>query len=308
DNRVSTVYYQVQDKLNELDGVSVLYSLTTLVNYSDSKAKPSHILAHENDIFVFDRGTQHIYRYVLNDAGTGIRPFANDGSILNSGDKPVPDQRAVGELVDIAWADPGGNLQTGILVTVDGAGLVATFDPAENKWRAIQVEARVWSPPNLIGTFSGNLYAVAPQKNQILRFVPTLAGYTQVPTNYFSANVDLTRVVNMAIDADVWLVRNDGSLTRYRTGSPAAFNMSDNAPANIVAVFTSLTTNSVYVADGANQRLVQFDKNGRFQRQIKPATQQAKAFNGLVSLYVDELKSKIYLLNGTGAYMANLPK
>ena len=62
------------------------------------------------------------------------------------------------------------------------------------------------------------------------------------------------------------------------------------------------------VADGANQRLVQFDKNGRFQRQIKPATQQAKAFNGLVSLYVDELKSKIYLLNGTGAYMANLPK
>lgn len=308
DNRISTVYYQVQDKLNELDGVSVLYSLTTLVNYSDSKAKPSHILAHENDIFVFDRGTQHIYRYVLNDAGTGIRPFANDGSILNSGDKPVPDQRAVGELVDIAWADPGGNLQTGILVTVDGAGLVATFDPAENKWRATQVEARVWSPPNLIGTFSGNLYAVAPQKNQILRFVPTLAGYTQVPTNYFSANVDLTRVVNMAIDADVWLVRNDGSLTRYRTGSPAAFNMSDNAPANIVAVFTSLTTNSVYVADGANQRLVQFDKNGRFQRQIKPATQQAKAFNGLVSLYVDELKSKIYLLNGTGAYMANLPK
>lgn len=310
DPRVATVYYQIQDKKNELDGIVVLYSLAPIQQYADPNAKPVRLLAHENDLFVLDRGAQRIYHYTLNDAGTGIKPVSGDGSILKTGDTIGTDQRAVGDLLDIAWADPGGNLQTGVLVAVDNAGLVMTFDPSGSKWAAIQVDARVWSAPTLIGTFSGNLYTVAPTKNQILRFVPTLSGYTQAPTNYFpqGANVDLTRVVNLAIDADVWLLRNDGTIARYRTGAPIAFNLSDNAPSNAIALFTSLTTNSVYIADGAGQRLLQFDKNGKFQRQFKPTTQQAKALDNLVSLFVDELKSKIYFISANTAYIANLPK
>ncbi len=308
DNRVATLYYQIQDKKNELDGIVVLYSFTAIRNYNDPNAKLARLIVRENDIFVFDRGIQRIYRYTLNDAGTGIKTVSGDGSILKTGDHLG--ERTVGDLVDMAWADPGGNLQIGKLIAVDTAGTVMTYELGEAKWEAIAVEPRVWSPPTVVGTFSGNLYVVAPQKNQILRFVPTLAGYTQAPTNYFppGTNVDLTRVVNLAIDADVWLLRDDGKIARYRTGSAATFNMGENTPTNAVALFTSLTTNSVYIADSATQRLLQFDKNGKFQRQLKPPTQDAKAFETVASLFVDELKSKIYFISANTAYMANLPK
>jgi hypothetical protein len=66
---------------------------------------------------------------------------------------------------------------------------------------------------------------------------------------------------------------------------------------------TGATARGVYVADPNNQRIVVFDKEGRFQRQLV-----SESFSGLTALAVDEALGKFWFIAGKKLYWAPLPK
>lgn len=308
--KTSVLYYDIQDQLNLANGIAVIFVMPTIARYTDAGANPRRIVAHDNDVFVLDRGTQRVYRYVVNEIGTEAKA-SGDGVFVKTGDKIG--ERTLGELVDMAWVEPGGNLQTGSLLVVDSAGTLALFDPTDlKKPSAAAADTRNWGADLRAATYSGNLYLLAPTRNQIYRYVPSATGYTLPANNYFAANAgqDLAGAVDMAIDGDIWVLKPDGVVLRFRGGAPSPFAVSglDGALANPNGLFTALNANSLYLADNGNARVLQFDKTGKFQRQFKPAAQDANTFGALQSLFVDELKRRLYLLSGNTAYMANLPR
>jgi len=63
----------------------------------------------------------------------------------------------------------------------------------------------------------------------------------------------------------------------------------------------------VYVVDAANKRIVQFSKEGVFQRQFRYAGFDG-AFDSLKNVFVDEERSVMYITSGDKLYLARIPR
>ena len=131
---------------------------------------------------------------------------------------------------------------------------------------------------------------------------------------YFAPGVtppDLSMAVDLAIDGDVWIIRNDGSASRYNQGRPSDISLAglDTPIAKPSAIFTSEKVSNLYIADAGNQRIVQFDKGtGRFTRQFKPRGQDRDAFKALQVLAVDEANRRFFFVSEGKAYIATIPQ
>jgi len=72
------------------------------------------------------------------------------------------------------------------------------------------------------------------------------------------------------------------------------------------AIFTSADVKSIYVADAAGERIVQFSKEGRYERQLRCRAGQG-TMKDLRDILVDEARGKIYFLAGNVLREANWP-
>ncbi len=301
-------YYNAQDEYEKFNGIAVLFYLPKFATFADSKANPSRMVSHWPDIFVLDRGTQRVYRYVVNDAGSGATPApsASDGTILKAGD--TLGGRTVGELIDIVWLDSGR------LLAVDRAGVFWQYEPLKGNWTPRPVnDASTWVRVGLASSYLNNIYLLDRSRNQILKYAPGNEGAWSSSVTYFApeVKVDLSNAADMAIDGDVWVLRADGSIWRFTAGKLADFTPRDlDTP---VGKSTSLAASQalvgLYVADAANQRIVQLDKvTGKFVRQFRPRGQDRDAFNALKTMAVDETNKKFFFISGNQAYLATIPQ
>ena len=314
DPRVSNAYYSAQDSLDALSGVSVIYSLPTFATFADPKSKLTRIVARGSDVFILDRGLQRVYRYAVNEAGSGAAPASSDGIILKFGDRI--DNRTVGDLFDVLWLDAGR------LAALDRSGAYYQYDPAKQSdpakpvWSARVVnDPAAWGRATMAATYANNLYLVDSPRNQILKYVtPSAEVVWTSAVTYFAPGVtppDLSTAADLAIDGDVWIVRSDGSVSRYNQGRPndLTFTGLDAPISKPVAIFTSEKVSSVYLADAGNQRIVQFDKvTGRFTRQFKPRGLDRDAFKALQVLAVDEPSKRFLFVSAGKAYLATIPQ
>ncbi len=53
----------------------MLSSVVKFATFTDAESNPAGVVIRWPDIFVLDRGTQQVYRYKANDAGSNAAPF-----------------------------------------------------------------------------------------------------------------------------------------------------------------------------------------------------------------------------------------
>ena len=163
-----------------------------------------------------------------------------------------------------------------------------------------------------MGGYFGNFYILDPQAGQIFRYVPSTEDYSIPPQNYFPDDVavDLTGAVDMAIDGFIYVLYADGTIRKFEGGEATTFQVAeiDKPLGRSTAIYTAPddVAQYLYVADAGNKRVVQLNKDGRFVRQFKPRDEQSVDFNTLRSIFVDELGGKLYLLNDSALYVANI--
>ncbi len=152
--------------------------------------------------------------------------------------------------------------------------------------------------------FASNIYMLDAGKNQIWKYVPVAAGYSDRMT-YFrqDLSVNLSQAKRMLIDSSVWILNQDNSLDKYTSGNQDYFSFSglDENIQNISTFFLSDETTKLYVIDAKTSRLLVFDKTGAYQAQYS-----GEKFATAQDLLVDEKGKKIYLLEGNKIYQIDL--
>ncbi len=311
---VDALQREIQTKLDEINNVFKLYWVPRLYEYQDPSSDPSRVIVNGIDIYVLDRGADRVYKHVLNEAEDGLEE-PEGVAILREGD-PVG-EIVVRELVDMIWMPAGGERQTSNLLVLEKGGALLEYSPT---WglKVLPVGAKErWRAPQLMGSYFGNLYLLDPQLNQILKYLPTAdGGYNNPWQDYLDpqANIDLGGTVDMAIDGFIYNLFADGTIVKLlssgepSSGQPVPFEQTeiDEPLRNPTALFTGPDeeTKSIYVADAGNKRIVQFSKEGRFERQFKA---DDDVLDRLKGLFVDEIGGKLYFVSGNRLYLANLP-
>lgn len=160
--------------------------------------------------------------------------------------------------------------------------------------------------PNLENTFNikdmvsyeGSLFFLDAQKLNILKYSPTEDIFNGVEW-LKSASEDLKDAVSLAIDGDVFVARENGTIIRYSQGKKLKELKFDIAPALSKAgqMFTQVNFKNLYVLDQQNKRIISYNKTDGLIKQYA-----ISELNNLKDLWVDFDEKTIYLLNGLEVY------
>jgi hypothetical protein len=312
DERIAELQEQARKAIDDLDGV-VRLSFVELADFLAGDV-PRRMVVHRQTVFVLDPATGWVAQVNFSLTSDGIILGETPTTLVNTGTEI--DGGVVGNLVDLAWVEAGsGRMASGLATLEEGGGLV-NYDPA---WSGEEGQPHLTrsfldttpNAPNAIDSFEGRLYVLdsGEGQGQIWRYDPQGEVYPNPPGHYFSVAPvrPLVDAVDMAIDANIYVLHGDGAIYKYLTGEAQPFDTSD-VPSGFsqpvaLAVDQDGSSGRVYVADQGHQRVVVLEADGAFRAQFRTD----EAFNELEALAVDEAARRFYALSGGRLFVAPLP-
>ncbi len=154
-----------------------------------------------------------------------------------------------------------------------------------------------WTDLSLYG---GKLYVLEPSSGQIVKYNRAGSDFDGGTKWIRAKTTDLSNAVSIAIDATVFVLKQNGQLIRFVGGSEVGWTQGTVDPAMTAAtdVWTAANSDFVYVLEPSTQRLVVYEKEtGDLVTQYR-----SDAFQGLADFLVDETNKIIYLLAGPKLY------
>ena len=298
----------IATELQELLQVRALYSLDVPLLQYPADAEPQRIVVSDQDIYVFDSGQQSIAHYRTNPERSLLEE--NNGAILNEGD--VVSGVTVGRLVDIAWQPRiAGFADKASLLVLDRNNNVFRYNRLDGATHLVLREQNSLGSVGQIAIYNGRLYLADERSNQIYRYAPAGLAYDDPPSAWFDEQIqgDLAGLIAMGIDGDIWMLSEDGTLLRFREGQQLPFSLERIPGLGGLLVDFALAEQSdglLYVADATEERILVYDKEGRYIQQYVDAEDMALV--GLRGLFLDEVTDILYILTKTGLYAHPLPR
>lgn len=161
-----------------------------------------------------------------------------------------------------------------------------------------------WGQITDIVGFASNVYLLDSVKNQVWKYLPTTEGYSD-KREYLNEGVktDFAGAIRMQIESSVYILKRGGEIMRFTRGDKDHFSLGglDRGIKDPKSFFISSDTDNLYVLDSGNSRLLILTKTGEYKGQIS-----GDKFGTSSDLVVDEKGKKVYLLEGSKIYSADL--
>jgi len=299
--RADELSVRIERELADLLQVQPLYALAEPLVRFLAEAAPQRVLVNDQDIYILDAGRQVVQYFQLDPTHNLVTNPAGE-TVLQQGQ--TVDSVAVGQLVDIAWQPPIAGVQDkAYLLLMDGNNNLFRYDRrVEGASRvAIGGQEQLRTPVRM-RVYADRLYIADEGANQLLRYS---GDYSQPPDLWFNAQAqsDLGSLRAMDIDGDIWLLYVQGMVSRYRTGAQVPFSLENSVgvigePVDIAV--GDQGNSMVYVADAAQERIIVYDKEGKYQRQFRAP--EGHPLRDLKALFVDEVEDTIYILTQTALF------
>ncbi len=316
DDVLLSLQRRIQHRLDEINTVQRLFhfwQLAELREPVDTPADSGRIILHEGDVFLLNRGSDHVYKFILNDAGDALQPQDSEPMLMARDELRGGIQ--VGQLVDIAWVEAGGQRSLSTFMALESGGSLLAYDVQQGIDVLPVADSDKWIKPAAIGGYFGNLYVLDPLQSRIMKYVPVDNAYTAPPSDYLDPRlgIDLTGAVDLAIDGNMYVLFADGAVKKFYDGAEQPFALT-GLPDPMRGPTTLFVSGEqkpdahgyLYITDSGNERVLQFDKNGAFLRQFMAQPDQSQ-FRGLRSIYVDEERQRMYVLSGRTLWLSDIP-
>jgi hypothetical protein len=180
---------------------------------------------------------------------------------------------------------------------LNGAGVEELFWKKDEVKKVIEPD-EFWKDPTYIEQFAGNIYVFDREQSEIWKY-PVLTDSFGDRRRWLAAGItpDLTKVVDMKVSGDIWLLTETGKLERYSRGAPVTFSMEGFPATGEAKRFASpvavwATESLIYVLEAGASRVVVFGDDGKYESQYVNSE-----FNKAQDLVVVDNKAYVLIEN-----------
>lgn len=149
-----------------------------------------------------------------------------------------------------------------------------------------------------MASFNNKLYLIDKKEGQIYSYKKEGAGFPGASI-WLKKTADLSNATGIAIDGSIYILKKTGQTLKYLKGAEEEFNLTAPEPGmeDAKKIMVSPELNYIYILEPAKNRLIIFNKEGKFLMQYK-----SDKFNNIKDFTVNEEKKNIYFLNGNSVY------
>jgi dihydroxyacetone kinase DhaKLM complex PTS-EIIA-like component DhaM len=123
--------------------------------------------------------------------------------------------------------------------------------------------------PTEVTSYVSNLYFLDKEKGNILKFSHLYGDTWAVPEYWFNNDGAINNSRSIAIDKNIWILKNDNTLEKYYLGKLRDSFSVDTfpAPTNFTKIFTARETPYIFILEGSNNRVLVVNKTGKVVKQ-----------------------------------------
>jgi hypothetical protein len=199
-----------------------------------------------------------------------------------------------------SWQKNAPDVEDGkTLFLYNGSG-ISQYDFIENELSEIDINLASGAKIDDLFFYGQKLYLVYGQNNEIFKHIKLTKNSFNSGVNWLSDDTDLGNTVSMAIDGNIWILKNDGEIIKLFKGEQVDFQIKTIDPPlkNPTKIYTAIEMDNIYILEPSGKRIVVIDKLGNLLGQFT-----SEKFDNLYDfvLGTDEdgkETGKIYLLNG----------
>ncbi|MCF7860224.1 hypothetical protein K9M09_01220 [Patescibacteria group bacterium] len=268
-----------RDQVQKLTKVDSLEMIGNFQDYNPA-AETRNLLIFDNKAYVADPAGKAIYSLDLNSK--------EKDSILLSGDIVSLDQ-------PVAFDDKIYYLNNNNLISVD---------PKAGKNTALNLSGV--GADDYIASFqfydiSGKpLYLLMPEANQVYKLTAQGSSYG-AKTAWMKANTPLSDAISIAVSSDIYVLRDNGSMDKYKRGVKQDFNLASVDPVLSSASIFKLVDSKLAIFDKSSKRLFLFNVDGSLIHQYQLAT-----LNNIKDFSFSADFKTAYILNDDSIYQLKL--
>ncbi len=190
------------------------------------------------------------------------------------------------------------------ILFISGPQKITAFDQKTQTFASTDIgfNDATTSIKDLFG-YNQRLYTLDPKTNQIYKHAKIQTGYDKGAAWIKSSDVNLRDAVSLAIDGDMFVLKNDGSVLKFTSGESQPFSLAGLTPAleHPELIWTYNNVNNLYILESAHKRVVVTDKNGKLIGQYTDP-----AWINPTSIIVNEEKKIAYILDQNKLYKFGL--
>lgn len=150
--------------------------------------------------------------------------------------------------------------------------------------------------------YDEKIYILDIKNNQIFKYLKITDGFGQ-ESSWLKEKIDLKDINSFAIDGSIYLLKENGEISKFYLGKKSKFNQEKVYPEikKAVKILTELDFKNIYLLDLLDKRIIIFDKNGKLIKQIT-----SDKFIHPESFWIDKTETKIWLLDNNKILEINL--
>jgi len=220
----------------------------------------SEILANEKNINLSTQkqtalNSSNIINTLVTNTGTAVIAKTSVIIIENGQQTEYPLPENSGTVVKATFMK-----DLSLIFILNDQNKIISFSPVSKKFTDNNISLPANISNDFIGTYLTYLYILDMQDNQIYRYPRATGGFGD-KTNWLKDNTPLTGISDMTIDDNIYCIQNNSVLKLFKGTKQYLTLEASNTPVHFDNIFTTIDSDSLYVLDVKNSRIVQYSKN-----------------------------------------------
>ncbi len=190
-----------------------------------------------------------------------------------------------------------------VIVFLTQSGRVIEYENGQIKFANTDDEA--WKSGVDVTAYGRNIYVLNPDDNQIYKYARLRSKYSS--GSGYNADADLKGALSIAIDGDIYVLKEGGAIVRLFKGKQQQFKIEDLAVdiSGSTQIYTSAELDNLYLLDPANKRVVIVTKTesglSRYYGQVV-----FEELDSIKGMYVEKNENKLHILTDKEIYKVDI--
>ena len=193
--------------------------------------------------------------------------------------------------------------EDGVFVLLQPAGLLK-IDTTRHTASAAALNLSKALGSQAITFYNRRIYSLDAAGNMVWKYANSGGNFGQESTYLKQNTTDLTNAVSLAIDSNIYIGKQDGTVARYLSGAQETWSLHSISPplTSLTSLWTDPNTDRIVISDLVNKRVLVFRKDGQLIAQITSPDFQAPQ-----NVFGDSGTKKIYLADQQRLFVLDLP-
>ncbi len=190
-----------------------------------------------------------------------------------------------------------------VLVFLTQSGRVMEY--VDGLIRFANTEDQAWKSGVDVAAYGKYIYLLNPEENQIYKYARLRSTYSSGGT--YNSDADLSRAISMAIDGDIYILKEGGTIVRIYKSKQQPFRIEDLAVdiSKSTQIFTMPELDNLYLLDTTNKRVVILSKSdsgiARYYGQVV-----FEELENVKEIYVEKNENVLHVLTDKEIYKIDI--